>query len=148
MLAYGALIAATIGMFVITPSGFIPAQDQGYFLAVIQLPSGASLERTDAVTREVAARSCPSRVRGAVMFAGFHGPSRTSAPHSAAIYFPFKTFDERKLGVTYEGIMDQAQRPWPVMTRRASSCSAPGHSGHRRGRRLSLHASGPRRAWL
>jgi multidrug efflux pump subunit AcrB len=62
MLAYAALIAATIGMFVITPSGFIPAQDQGYFLAVIQLPSGASLERTDAVTREVAAKILPIRV--------------------------------------------------------------------------------------
>jgi multidrug efflux pump subunit AcrB len=30
-------------------SGFIPAQDQGYFLAIVQLPSGASLERTDGV---------------------------------------------------------------------------------------------------
>jgi hypothetical protein len=45
------------------------------------------------------------------MFAGFHGPSQTSAPNSAAIYFPFKTFDERKeLGATYKGIMDQAQQ--------------------------------------
>ena len=112
MLAYAGLIAATVGMFIITPSGFIPAQDQGYFLAVIQLPSGASLERTDAVTREVAAKILPIKgLRGAVMFAGFHGPSQTSAPNSAAIYFPFKTFDERKeLGATYKGIMDQANQ--------------------------------------
>ncbi|MDE1914578.1 MAG: efflux RND transporter permease subunit [Sphingomonadales bacterium] len=112
MLAYGALIAATVGMFVITPTGFIPAQDQGYFLAVIQLPSGASLQRTDAVTREVAAKILPIKgLRGAVMFAGFHGPSQTSAPNSAAIYFPFKTFAERKaMGVTYKGIMEQANK--------------------------------------
>ena len=109
---YVALIAATVGLFVVTPSGFIPAQDQGYFLAIVQLPSGASLERTDAVTREVAERILPIKgLRGAVMFAGFHGPSQTSAPNSAAIYFPFKTFDERKaLGATYQGIMDQANK--------------------------------------
>ncbi|HZU65028.1 MAG TPA: multidrug efflux RND transporter permease subunit [Novosphingobium sp.] len=112
LLAYGGLIAATIALFVATPAGFIPAQDQGYFLAIVQLPAGASLERTDAVTREVAAKILPIQgLRGAVMFAGFHGPSQTTAPNSAAIYFPFKTFAERKaLGVTYAGIMDQAQK--------------------------------------
>ena len=107
---YAALIVATIGLFWATPGGFIPAQDQGYFLAVVQLPPGASLERTDAVTREVAAKILPIKgLRGAVMFAGFHGPSQTSAPNSAAIYFPFKSFAERGAeGVTYAGIMEQA----------------------------------------
>jgi hydrophobe/amphiphile efflux-1 (HAE1) family protein len=110
--AYAGLIAATLALFWVTPSGFIPAQDQGYFLAVVQLPSGASLERTDAVTRDVAARILPIKgLRGAVMFAGFHGPSQTAAPNSAAIYFPFKTFDERRaVGATYQGIMDQAKQ--------------------------------------
>jgi hydrophobe/amphiphile efflux-1 (HAE1) family protein len=108
---YAALIAATVALFWVTPSGFIPAQDQGYFLAVVQLPAGASLERTDAATREVAARILPIKgLRGAVMFAGFHGPSQTVAPNSAAIYFPFNTFDERRaVGATYQGIMAQAQ---------------------------------------
>src|SRR3546814_10358380 len=45
------------------------------------------------------------------MFAGFHGPSQTQAPNSAAIYFPFKTFAERRQeGVTYAGIMEQANQ--------------------------------------
>ena len=110
--AYAGLIAATLALFWVTPSGFIPAQDQGYFLAVVQLPSGASLERTDAVTRDVAARILPIKgLRGAVMFAGFHGPSQTAAPNSAAIYFPFRTFDERRaMGASYQGIMDQAKQ--------------------------------------
>ena len=110
--AYAGLIVATLALFWVTPSGFIPAQDQGYFLAVVQLPSGASLERTDAVTRDVAARILPIKgLRGAVMFAGFHGPSQTAAPNSAAIYFPFRTFDERRaMGATYQGIMDQAKQ--------------------------------------
>jgi len=109
---YAALIIATVALFWVTPGGFIPAQDQGYFLAVVQLPAGASLERTDAVTRDVAARILPIKgLRGAVMFAGFHGPSQTVAPNSAAIYFPFNTFDERRAqGVTYQAIMDQAKQ--------------------------------------
>ena len=111
MATYAALIAATVGMFWATPTGFIPQQDQGYFLAAIFLPPGSSLSRTDEVTQEVAKRILPIKgLRGAVMFAGFHGPSQTAAPDAAAIYFPFKSFEERKqLGVSYEGIMAQAQ---------------------------------------
>ncbi|SLK01054.1 efflux RND transporter permease subunit [Novosphingobium mathurense] len=111
MATYGALIAATVGLFWATPTGFVPQQDQGYFMAAIFLPPGSSLSRTDAATQEVARRILPVKgLRGAVMFAGFHGPSRTAAPDAAAIYFPFKSFEERKkLGVTYAGIMEQAQ---------------------------------------
>jgi hydrophobe/amphiphile efflux-1 (HAE1) family protein len=109
---YAALIAATAALFWVTPGGFVPQQDQGYFLAAAFLPPGASLERTDEVTREIAARILPIKgIRGAVMFAGFHGPSRTAATNAAAIYFPFKSFDERKPdGATYAAIMAQAQK--------------------------------------
>ncbi|WP_260928409.1 efflux RND transporter permease subunit [Novosphingobium sp. 9] len=110
MATYAALIIATIGLFWATPTGFIPQQDQGYFLAAIFLPPGSSLNRTDEVTREVAKRILPIKgLRGAVMFAGFHGPSQTQSPDAAAIYFPYKSFAERKkLGVTDAGIMAQA----------------------------------------
>ncbi len=106
------LIAATVGLFSITPTGFIPAQDQGYFLTVIQLPAGSSLERTDAVMRKVAARILPiPGVKGAVMLAGFDGASQTQAPNAAAAYIPLKSFAERKkLGVTFPQIMAEAQK--------------------------------------
>jgi hydrophobe/amphiphile efflux-1 (HAE1) family protein len=112
MAAYALLIAATVGLFSITPTGFIPAQDQGYFLTVIQLPSGSSLERTDAVMRRVAARILPiPGVKGAVMLAGFDGASQTQAPNAAAAYIPLKSFEERrKLGVTFPQIMAEAQK--------------------------------------
>ncbi|MGB3929023.1 MAG: efflux RND transporter permease subunit, partial [Sphingobium sp.] len=112
LMTYAGLIVATGALFWVTPAGFIPSQDQGYFLAVVQLPSGASLERTDKVTREVAEKILPIKgLRGAVMFAGFHGPSQTQAPNSAAIYFPFKTFAEREEeGATYAGIMAEANK--------------------------------------
>ena len=35
------------------PSTFLPVEDQGYFFVVVQLPDGASLERTDAVAKQV-----------------------------------------------------------------------------------------------
>jgi len=110
--SYAALIAATAALFIATPTGFIPSQDQGYFLAIVQMPSGASLERTDEAVREVAKRILPIKgLRGAVMFAGLHGPSQTSAPNSGAIYFPFNSFAEREAqGVTYAGIMAEANK--------------------------------------
>jgi hydrophobe/amphiphile efflux-1 (HAE1) family protein len=112
MLAYAGLIAVTAAVFVVTPTGFVPAQDQGYFLTVIQLPPGASVERTDAVMQKVARRILPlAGVKGAVMLAGFDGPSQTLAPNSAAAYIPLKSFEERrKLGVTFAGIMAEAQK--------------------------------------
>ena len=36
-----------------SPSTFLPVEDQGYFFVVIQLPDGASLERTDAAAQKV-----------------------------------------------------------------------------------------------
>ena len=112
MVAYAALIAVTVGVFMVTPSGFVPAQDQGYFLTVIQLPPGSSVERTDAVMQKVAKRILPlAGVKGAVMLAGFDGPSQTLAPNSAAAYIPLKSFEERKkLGVTLASIMAESQK--------------------------------------
>jgi len=40
-------------LFRTTPTGFLPAEDQGAFMCEIQLPSGASLNRTIAVTEKV-----------------------------------------------------------------------------------------------
>ncbi|WP_085808494.1 efflux RND transporter permease subunit [Sphingomonas sp. TZW2008] len=111
MLTYAGLIAATGAVFWATPTGFIPAQDQGYFLTVVQLPAGASVERTDAVVQKVAKRILPlDGVKGVVMLAGFDGPSQTLAPNTAAAYVPLKSFEERaELGVTFAGIMDKVR---------------------------------------
>jgi len=112
MTIYVALIALTGFIFYITPGGFIPAQDQGYFAALIQLPPGSSLERSDAVLKKVAARLLPLKgIKGSVMFTGFDAASFTNAPNTATAFFPFKTFEERKeLGVTYGEIMANAQK--------------------------------------
>jgi hydrophobe/amphiphile efflux-1 (HAE1) family protein len=46
-------LAATYAVSLRIPSTFLPVEDQGYFFVVIQLPDGASLERTDAVAKQV-----------------------------------------------------------------------------------------------
>ena len=43
----------TLQLFRTTPTGFLPAEDQGAFLCVVQLPSGASLNRTEKVLKQV-----------------------------------------------------------------------------------------------
>lgn len=48
-----ALIIAAVSLFKLVPGGFFPEEDQGFILAQIQLPEGASLARTDAVVKKV-----------------------------------------------------------------------------------------------
>ena len=54
MLAYAAVCALLGLLFLRLPSGFLPDEDQGYFMTLINLPSGAMLDRTKAVANEVA----------------------------------------------------------------------------------------------
>ena len=71
---YGLLIAATLYMLSTTQQGFIPAQDRGYLIVVIQLPGGAAFERTEQVAHvvEKIALSTPGVKSGA----RFHWPVR------------------------------------------------------------------------
>ncbi len=52
-----AIIVGTFYEFTRIPTGFIPIEDQGYMLATVQLPNGASLARTQKVLDEVSKRA-------------------------------------------------------------------------------------------
>jgi HAE1 family hydrophobic/amphiphilic exporter-1 len=90
------LLFATWQVLQSTPTGFIPESDQGYAIVVVQLPDGASLDRTDAVIRqaEKIARETPG-VSDAVAFAGFSGATFTSASNQGVIFTPFDSFEDR-----------------------------------------------------
>jgi len=47
------LAGAAYGLVRVVPTGFAPTEDQGYLLVNVQLPDAASLERTDAVVRQI-----------------------------------------------------------------------------------------------
>jgi multidrug efflux pump len=49
----GVAFAIAYGVFTITPSSFLPAEDQGYFQMALALPNGASLERTSNVVAKL-----------------------------------------------------------------------------------------------
>ena len=87
LLIYGGLIGLTWLGFTQVPTGFIPAQDQGYMIVAIQLPPGASLDRTDVVTRQVVniARDIDG-IKDAVSFVGFSGATRANSSNSGAIF--------------------------------------------------------------
>ena len=96
LVAYGGLIALTVQQFQSTPTGFIPEQDQGYLITVVQLPPGSSLDRTDAVIRRATDIILQHpEVENAVGFAGFDGATFTNASNAGAIFVPMKDFAER-----------------------------------------------------
>ncbi len=55
MVLYGVIIAAVVWMAVRMPTSFLPAEDQGYLLANVQLPPGASTGRTLEVMKQAEA---------------------------------------------------------------------------------------------
>ena len=55
LVALAAIVVGTGALFRITPTGFLPAEDQGAFFAQIALPEGASVNRTEEVARQAEA---------------------------------------------------------------------------------------------
>jgi hydrophobe/amphiphile efflux-1 (HAE1) family protein len=96
LVVYAGVIAYGLNEFRKTPVGFIPQLDAGYLIVATQLPSGASLARTDAVNRRVVdiALQVPG-IAHAVNFAGFSGATFTNAPNSGAVFLTLEPFETR-----------------------------------------------------
>jgi HAE1 family hydrophobic/amphiphilic exporter-1 len=96
LIVYVGLIGLTGWQFYRAPTGFIPQQDQGYLITVIQLPPGSSLARTDEVVRRAAKviLDTPGVIH-AVPFAGFDGATFTNAPNAGAIFAGLAPFHDR-----------------------------------------------------
>ncbi len=93
---YVVLLVVTADRFAAAPKGFIPDQDQGYLIVALQLPPGASLERTDAVVRDLAQRILETEgIADVVPFAGFDGATFTNASNAGAIFAVMDPFEER-----------------------------------------------------
>ncbi|MGO4620988.1 efflux RND transporter permease subunit [Ensifer sp. 2YAB10] len=96
LIVFVGLLGATWYMAQIVPRGFVPTMDQGYAIVVIQLPDGASLDRTDAVVKRASKiiEDVPG-VKSAVAFAGFNGATFTNASNSGVVFASFESFEER-----------------------------------------------------
>ena len=96
LLVYAGLLALTGLGFKTIPTGFIPAQDQGYLIAIAQLPDGASLQRTDEVRKKLsdAARRIPG-VAYTVEITGLSALDNTNRSNTLTMFLPLKSFEER-----------------------------------------------------
>jgi HAE1 family hydrophobic/amphiphilic exporter-1 len=93
---FGSLLYGAYHMLNTVPTGFIPTLDQGYAIVVVQLPSGASLERTDDVVKRASdiVNATPG-ITDAVAFAGFSGATFTNASNQGVIFARFDSFENR-----------------------------------------------------
>lgn len=112
MLLYLGLMSLTGVGFNSVATGFIPAQDQGYFIVGVQLPPGASLDRTNAVISEAVEKLLQIEgVSNAVGFAGFNGATFTNATNAGAIFPVLDDFHIRRdKGITYQSLLTQLRQ--------------------------------------
>ena len=97
MVAVIGLGIGTWGLMKITPTGFLPAEDQGAFFINVQLPDGASVARTsDAVHKVEAILKEMPQVHNTLAIIGFSLLDSYSASNNAFIIAKLKPFDERK----------------------------------------------------
>lgn len=93
---YIGLIGLTIKGFEVTPAGFIPSQDKGYMIVNAKLPDGASLQRTEEVTRQINSILLETEgVEHTVSVPGFSILTSTNASNSAGLFVILSPFEER-----------------------------------------------------
>src|SRR5438270_1252769 len=85
------------GISRITPTGFLPEEDQGAFFIAVQLPDGASVSRTSAVVKQVEdiLEKLPGRDH-TLSIIGFSLLDGANEPNSAFMVVRLKPFEDRK----------------------------------------------------
>lgn len=96
-LSYAIITAIAFFLFMKWPSTFIPDEDDGYFIAVVQLPPAASLERTQAVGKQVNdILSTYPEVQNYIGISGFSIMGGGEQSNSGTYFVVLKPWDERK----------------------------------------------------
>jgi hydrophobe/amphiphile efflux-1 (HAE1) family protein len=99
LVGFGLLVLITGIGFRTMPTGFIPKQDMGYLITMVQLPDGSSVERTAEVVERVVniIRDEPG-IAHAISYSGYSGTTRSNSPNYGSIFIIPKTFEERMHG--------------------------------------------------
>ncbi|HEY4817722.1 MAG TPA: efflux RND transporter permease subunit, partial [Candidatus Acidoferrum sp.] len=112
--AFAGFLIALVGAYWLyqkVPRAFIPEDDEGYLIVIVQAPQGASLEYTLEAMRkvEVAAANIPE-VEGVFSVGGFSFSG--SAPNRAIVFIPLKPFRERTgAGHTAASVLSRLRGP-------------------------------------
>ncbi|MGP8258870.1 MAG: efflux RND transporter permease subunit [Acidobacteriaceae bacterium] len=118
LLLFIAGLSFTVYMYNHVPTAFVPAEDQGYFMVLVQTPPGASLSyTTDFADRGAAIVQQDPDVYGTFSVMGF-SLSGGSSPNQGIIFAPMKSEDERtKLGpghTTHDAVVRLSQKLFAV----------------------------------
>jgi len=93
----GILVALTAGLVKSLPTGFLPDEDNGYFMINCQLPDAASLERTDATLKRVEQITLSNpAIEGVTTITGFSLLTGAFAPNTGFIFVKAKPWHDRK----------------------------------------------------
>ncbi|WP_338864963.1 multidrug efflux RND transporter permease subunit [Myxococcus stipitatus] len=94
---YVGLLGLTWLGFKKVPAGFVPMQDKYYLVGLAQLPPASSLERTDAVVKEMSELMLKEKgVANVVAFTGLSINGFVSSPNSAVVFAILDDFEKRK----------------------------------------------------
>lgn len=97
LILYVGLLGLTYQQFATTATGYVPTQDKMYLVSFAQLPDAASLDRSEAVIREMSAIALQHPgVESAVAFPGLSINGFTNSPNSGIVFVTLKPFNERK----------------------------------------------------
>jgi HAE1 family hydrophobic/amphiphilic exporter-1 len=90
------LICVTVWLYQTVPNAFVPEEDQGYIITLVQAPQGVSLQFTNDIVQHVEEEllSVPE-VDGTFAIVGFSFGGG-SASNSAVVFSPLKPWEERK----------------------------------------------------
>ncbi len=91
------LSGAAYALLRLVPTGFAPTEDQGYLLVNVQLPDAASLERTDAVVRQIEQILLETPgIETAVAIGGRSFVSGVNGPNVASLFPRLTPWSERQ----------------------------------------------------
>ncbi|GAB1394136.1 efflux RND transporter permease subunit [Rhodocyclaceae bacterium] len=98
LLLFAGMVALTAGLWKMTPGSLVPDEDQGYYIAAVYLPDGASLDRTDRIVQQVDAiiRENPN-VSRTVAFTGLDFIGGSFKNNAATFFVTLKHWDERQV---------------------------------------------------
>jgi HAE1 family hydrophobic/amphiphilic exporter-1/multidrug efflux pump len=93
---FAVLAVGAVLLFRMIPPGFLPDEDQGYFITVVQLPDGASKQRTDVVLSKVERYFLANHaIHSTDAMSGLNFVFNTRGPNAATMFVPLRHWDER-----------------------------------------------------
>lgn len=109
MAAFGMVIVAIFIIHRLVPTSFLPAEDQGYFKIELELPEGATLERTRAVTDRAVRYLEQNPYVAYVQNVTGSSPRVGSSQSRSELTVILKPWDDRK-AISIDRIMERVER--------------------------------------